>query len=207
MSEEGDLDEIKRYLPRYLSDDATRNLFDELKQFPANIDKRMYASSLRENLQVFQGDGFRDLLVAQLPEASVRSTSCVVVSNSCDVSPENRRFAEVRILYAPIIHLDKYKQLISRNTSAIVNIDIDNHLADIRKQRISHIFYLPSGQGHWNHEGMVRLDMIQSGPVDQLTNKGIVTRRLFSLSDYGFYLFLLKLSIHFTRIREHIARS
>jgi hypothetical protein len=30
---------------------------------------------------------------------------------------------------------------------------------------------------------------------------------LFTLSNFGFYLYLLKLSIHFTRIQEKIDRS
>jgi hypothetical protein len=37
--------------------------------------------------------------------------------------------------------------------------------------------------------------------------KTVQTRRLFSLSDYGFYLFVFKLSIHLSRIREGVDRG
>jgi len=35
----------------------------------------------------------------------------------------------------------------------------------------------------------------------------LLRNRLFTLSDYGFYLFLFKLSLHLTRIREGVSRN
>ena len=43
---------------------------------------------------------------------------------------------------------------------------------------------------------------LQSLDVVELTQN-----RLFTLSDYGFYVFLFKISIHLTRIRENIQRN
>lgn len=34
------IDEIKKYLPQYLSPESERQLFEELKRFPENIDKQ-----------------------------------------------------------------------------------------------------------------------------------------------------------------------
>ena len=37
-------EELKKYLPKYLSKDNYHNLLSELKSFPDNIDARMYTS-------------------------------------------------------------------------------------------------------------------------------------------------------------------
>lgn len=34
----------------------------------------------------------------------------------------------------------------------------------------------------------------------------IKQKKIFTLSNYGFYMFLVKLSIHFTRVREGVDR-
>ena len=39
-------DELKKYLPKYLSEENYNNLLTELKSFPYNIDNRMYTYSL-----------------------------------------------------------------------------------------------------------------------------------------------------------------
>ncbi len=42
-------DELKKYLPKYLSEENYNNLLTELKSFPYNIDNRMYTYSLDNN--------------------------------------------------------------------------------------------------------------------------------------------------------------
>ena len=49
-------DELKKYLPKYLSEENYKTLLAELKSFPYNIDGRMYTSMLDKNV-IFQGDG------------------------------------------------------------------------------------------------------------------------------------------------------
>ena len=48
-------DELKKYLPKYLSEENYKTLLAELKSFPYNIDGRMYTSMLDKNV-IFQGD-------------------------------------------------------------------------------------------------------------------------------------------------------
>ncbi len=107
-----DLDEIRRYLPSYLSEDSTHSLFESLDQFPENIDGRLYADSHLEDDLIFQGDGLADLLVVNLPDANIRPTPCMVVSNTCDIDPDNRRNFPARVCYAPILNLEKYERLL-----------------------------------------------------------------------------------------------
>ena len=56
-----DFDEIKKYLPKYLSREATEKLFQDLKDFPENIHKKFYGNVLNNENDLFQGDGILDL--------------------------------------------------------------------------------------------------------------------------------------------------
>jgi len=75
----------------------------------------------------------------------------------------------------------------------------------IKRQEITNAFYLPKKE-HIIEESIVLLDNVNSCKVDYFTERGIKGIRLFTLSDYGFYLFIFKLSIHFTRVREDVER-
>ena len=83
---------------------------------------------------------------------------------------------------------------------------INDHIARIKKQYISHIFFLPAGS-QLENDSIVLFDRINSLPNSLQDRNKIPEQRLFTLSDYGFYLFLYKLSIHFTRIRENVSRN
>jgi hypothetical protein len=50
-------EDLKTYLPKYLSAEGQANLFAELSQFPNNIDRRLYTLRLLNEMNVFQGDG------------------------------------------------------------------------------------------------------------------------------------------------------
>ena len=51
------------------------------------------------------------------------------------------------------------------------------------------------------------LDRINNCPIEAVSKEDIDKKRLFTLSNYGFYMFLVKLSIHFTRVREEVDRT
>lgn len=128
----------------------------------------------------------------------------MILSNTCDIDISNIRMIPSRVIYTPIIKLESYKQLLIKSRKN--ESSIRSHLDDIRKQRISHIFYLPAG-GSLKEEAFSLFDLISTYPADLIKKEDIPKRRIFTLSDYGFYLFLFKISIHFTRIREGVDRS
>ena len=76
-------------------------------------------------------------------------------------------------------------------------------LDHVRKQRISQFLYLPSGPAGFE-ESVVTLDDIQSVPLSSLD--GLQEQRIFALNQFGWYLLLIKLSIHFTRMGERLRR-
>ncbi len=97
-------DELKKYLPKYLSEENYKTLLAELKSFPYNIDGRMYTSMLDKNV-IFQGDGLKKMPIIDLVniERGVKNVSCLILSNTCDMDLSNSRMFPASIMYAPII--------------------------------------------------------------------------------------------------------
>lgn len=203
------MEEVEKYLPQYLSGPATASLFSELKQFPENIDKRIYTDKLKNDPSIYQGDGLRDLLYVNLPELKANPILGMIFSNTCDVSEENKRLFDSRLAFAPIFNLEKYKNALIKkyvDPGKKQLTSIVSHIDDIKKQNISHIFYLPKC-GSLEDDSFVFLDRINNLPASYFDANKIKDNRAFSLSDYGFYIFLFKLSVHFTRVRENVQRG
>ena len=196
-------EEIKRYLPQYLSGESQGELFDELKSFPDNIDQRVY-TSYASSETIYQGDGFNGLLIINFPSPEIKHAPALILSNTCDIHPENKRLISVRIVYAPIISYDSYKKMLLVKAKTRIK-KIYDHLDAIKKQYVSNIFYLPEGKG-LKYNAIVFFDRLNNCPAKTISKEMIENQRLFTFSNYGFYLFLIKISIHFTRIREGIDR-
>ena len=80
------------------------------------------------------------------------------------------------------------------------------HCDAIRKQHNSSMFYLPKND-KLGEDAIATLDRINNCDAQAVDFDELITKRLFTLSDYGFYLFLFKLSLHLTRIREGVSRN
>ncbi len=198
------IQDIQIYLPKYLSEENYRALLKELDSFPNNIDQRMYTTSLHDNV-VFQGDGYDSLPFVNLMkmEDGCKYRSGIVLSNTCDMAPENRRLYSSSIIYAPIMDLQKYVENLQINN--IREDTINNHITDIRKQAVTSMLFLPSNSKM--PDSIVFLDRIMSVDNSYISREELNSKRLFSLSDYGFYLLLFKLSVHFSRIQEKVNRG
>ena len=204
-----DFEEIKKYLPQYLSTTLQDRLFDELKKFPQNIDQRIYSTYLAKNETIYQGDGIEGLMVVNLPDPTIKPASSMVLSNICDIYSFHVRYFPSRIVYAPIFNLEKYKRTITNEFEIDPDVTLDkieDHIKAIKRQFVTQIFYLPKG-ARLQQDSIVFLDRLNNCPVESLSAEKIKERKIFTLSDYGFYLFLIKLSIHFTRVREELERK
>ena len=203
-----DFEEVKKYLPQYLSDESQDKLFKELKSFPENIDDRLYSQILKKEGIMYQGDGIDGMLVINLPSAEIRPVRSMILSNSCSIHPDNNKLFQSRIIYAPIFNLQKYIERLTNEYKNEENIEtkIEDHVNSLRRQLNTQIFYLPRG-GDLEADSIVFLDRLNNCPTDYVTDKEISQRKIFTLSDYGFYLFLIKISIHFTRVRENLERT
>ena len=200
--------EMRKYLPQYLSSTSQNELFKDLKEFPDNIDQRLFSPKLLDHDLIYQGDGIEGLMVSNFPSTETRDLPAIVFSNTCDLNPENSRFFSSRIVYSPIFKLDKYKHMLIEefvDTSEHTLEAINNHIEAIKKQLITQIMFLPKGS-KLHDDSIVFLDRVNNYPLGEMSVEDVKRKKLFVLSNYGLYIFLIKLSIHFTRIQENVDR-
>lgn len=198
------LNDLKLYLPKYLSTESEKLLFDNLKDFPKNIDTRLYTSALKDINIIFQGDGLDDMLIINLPNKEIKGTKSMVLSNTCDIDPKNKRNFPSQIVYTPIFNLSKYADALKRNSTK-TDKQVEEHINTIKKQKITQIFYLPK-INDVIEDSIIFFDRVNNCSLEHLKGMNLKEEKLFTLSDYGEYLFLLKLSIHFTRIQDKVDR-
>ena len=90
-----------------MSAESEKELFDELKSFPNNIDQRFYSDLSLDEQSYIQGDGVNEMLIVELPELKTKQAPAIIISNSCDISAENSRKLPTRICYSPLLSLKK----------------------------------------------------------------------------------------------------
>ena len=197
-------EEIKKYLPQYLSEIELNNLRKELENFPTDGTKdTVYTIALANADYLLQGDGVANLDYINFPDVVIKPINAILLSNTCDMSIDNKRMNPCRIMYAPILKFDIYARKLRES---FPSQRVDNHLRDIKAQQISQAMFLPKG-GKMDYDGIVFFDRAISIPLSEETMQSMCSNKLFTLSNFGLYLFLLKLSIHFTRIQERIDRT
>ena len=196
--------DIELFLPKYLSPENYKRLLQELDAFPNNIDKRMYTSSVESNV-LYQGEGYNPFPYVDLIhlDKGSKRVKGIILSNTCDISLENHRLYASSILYAPVVEIKKYYDVLIKNGA--IKEQVEEHLSAVRKQKVSSILYLPGISDL--KESIVFFDRIMSIDNSFIDRENLENNRLFSLSDYGFYLLLFKLSIHFSRIQEKVNRG
>jgi len=195
--DKGFLEEFKTFLPAYLSSGLKERLFEELDSFPDNYNYYMFDKG---RYDLLQGDLWDGLAICNISRNETKEVSGIILSNSCDIDVANESAYRRKVVFCPIISLEGYKQLLlsNKDTTAVENI-----INDIKKQRITYLFYLPVG-GDLKEECVALLDDTHSVHLDEfLANR---KNKFFALSQYGFYLLLIKLSIHFTRFHEGVLR-
>lgn len=195
-----DASTISSHLPLYLTDHEKSELANALDEFRRKGVGDYYSDDYDE--QILQGDGWSGLKVVEVESLDRKLIKGVILNNTCDVSPENRRAVPHRIMFAPIVGLDNYSKLL--RSRGVSEQGVDGTLEKIRAQSITNLFYLPVGPGV-DKESVVVLDDVKSLKAEVFHGtEG--KNKAFSLSMFGFYLFLFKLSIHFCRLHENIQR-
>lgn len=197
-------EELRKYLPKYLSEENYNNLLAELKSYPQNIDNRMYTSYLENNI-VYQGDGLKEMPFADMAniEKGIKKVNCLILSNTCDMDLANSRPFPASMMYAPIISLANYTSML--RIQGINDNKIENNVLNLKQQKITQILFLPANSQI--DDSVVFLDRIQHVDNRYVNRDTLKEKRLFSLSDYGFYMLIFKLSVHFSRIQEKVNRG
>jgi hypothetical protein len=193
------IDNIKKHIPYYLTQKDQDALIKALEDFP---DKMNYYTRFHKD-EILQGDGWNCLDIINFEAKNHKAIKGIILSNSCDISSKNKRDLPVRIGFAPIIPLSSYEKLLI--SSGIEEDKISDKLKSIKEQKITSLFYLPKGEG-LESDYIAILDDLHSLPANNFYQNQKKEKQ-FTLSQAGFYLFLLKLSIHFCRFREEILRD
>lgn len=196
-------EEIRNFLPTFLSQGSENAFLDEIKHFLRYSENRSYYTQvLRGQPFIFQGDGLEGLLIIKLPDTTTNLGKGMILSNSCDINPLNERLFETSLCYVPILSLPAYLNALRKQ---FPEERVAAHERELRRQSITQIFFLPQG-GKLANDAIVFLDRIISIANDTIDRSSLSDRRLFTLSDFGAWLFTLKLSIHFCRIRDKVDR-
>jgi hypothetical protein len=190
-------DQIQQSIPRYL----TSLQQDELVRQLSDFENRSYYTA-RFPDDILQGDGWSTLEILRFENGARDKIKGILLSNSCDIDPANQRDLPARIVFAPLVRLDAYRKLLESHFSAE---QINNKLTAIRRQHVTSLFFLPR-EGRLEAEYIAILDDLHTIPL-RVFQKGPQREKLFTLNQMGFYLFVLKLSIHFCRFQDGVIRS
>jgi hypothetical protein len=187
------------FLPKYLSPEQQKQLYEELQKFPEKLNYYMSPGSYPDN--VLQGDGWRGFVVIDFETTERKAISAVVLSNSCDIDPKNQADSPRKILFAPIVRLQSLEQVL--RDAGRGSEQIADKVSAIRKQHITTMFYLPELAGVMP-ESVALLDDCQQQPLHRFLAG--TRSKSFTLSQSAFWIFLIKVSIHFTRLNEGVNR-
>lgn len=186
-------------LPIYLSDTEKYKLFQDINKNYPNID--YYA--LTDATEFWQGDGWSKFDIYDFNDAKLKIISGLILSNTCDIYPENKRIIPNFINFCLVMNIKSYEDFLKSK-----NIDagsIKDHIDAIKRQAVSTRFYLPPQQ-RIDYGYVALLDHVYTLPLNKFlenTSKKLHLR----LSQAGFYIFLIKLSWHFCRMGEGIHRD
>lgn len=190
------LDDIKNHLPSYLSPAQKEELLEQIKNFPKI---NHYIAKYPE--EILQGDAWTGFTIIDFHSCEKQLLKGIVISNSCDIDLDNPRHLDVNIIFAPLVKLSRYQALL--HESGIEPEKVADKIQAIKQQRITSMMYFPKG-GELDDDYVVNFDDIHSQPLRFFSEQE--KRKLFTLSQAGFYLFVLKMSIHFCRFQEEIER-
>ncbi|GAF85940.1 unnamed protein product [marine sediment metagenome] len=182
------IDKSDLILPQY-----KQKLKECLRSFPEHFEKWFYSPSLPEDL--YQGDIFLDVPVTLIDEDGGPiggQAHVMLVSNSCDMQPSGSDCITV----ATIIDFQNFSR---EKPDSFSKDRWEDYLRSLTNNHITQYLYIPSGKTL--RESIVRFDQLISINKEFILKKYNETRelRLLSLSQYGYYYFILKLTYHFSR--------
>jgi hypothetical protein len=199
--------DFKDFFPAHLHGASKDSLKVALRQFhfKNKAEEINYSNFYSTNFNNYfsQGDVISEI---RYPISNLKNYSFekgyvtgIILSNTCDISKENKRSINLKqTLFAPVIKLQKYLDNLDLKCT---KEQIKNHHKEIISQRISNLFFLPD-QKNINEGFIALLDRIFWFPTSELDQLAPDEDRLLSLNQFGFYLFLLKISFHLCRLPE-----
>jgi hypothetical protein len=158
------VEQIQDHIPKYLTAAQQSELVGQLREFET---KNYYTALFAAD--ILQGDGWNSLEVIRFETGDRAKIKGILLSNSCDIAPENPREIPPRIVFAPLVRLKDFAGLLER--ASLRPEQIADKIDAIRKQRISSLLYLPQG-GALDDEHIAVLDDLHNVPRDHFSKRG-----------------------------------
>lgn len=193
-----DSNSIETHIPYYLTKPQKEGLVRALSDFGTR-DVNFYIDKYPD--KTFQGDGWAGLEVISFENGERKRIKGIILSNTCDISQDNKRVMPLKVVFAPVVSISKYAACLRKSISS--EEQITNKIQAIRDQKVTSMFYLPKSKTE-DSEYVALLDDLHSIPIQELEKTEC--KKIFTLSMFGFYLFLFKISVHFCRFHEEVAR-
>ena len=210
---------IREYLPPYLSVESNSQLLGILRDnFPHSYDPNILYKEL-DISTYYQGDAIADIPFTKFDIDTHKFDKYysrgIILSNTCDIDPNNPRDFIPNVIFGVVTILEEFLEHLENEKFDLKVIEkFENSL---KNNSLNSYFYLPelrNGDQVILKESFISFDTVTSLPISFLDNQ-VYNRqyqrlegdRIFSFSNYGFYLFLFKLSVHFSRIREGVDRD
>lgn len=172
-----------------------KELIQCLNEFPYGLDKWLYRTSVVDAQVLYQAD-----IVTDVPTCFINANGkpakgidiVCLISATCDIQDSRKEF----IVVAPIVPFHELKAGATDVKQAESRID------DIRKNKVFSYFYLPKQNSL--PEGFIdytRMVAVNSRYVNEI-KKTKPDRCILSLSQTGYYLFLIKLTYYLARMES-----
>ena len=174
-------------------------------QIPISLESTWFYSLHTSSIS-YQGDiidkfyvSFTDLEGDNIITQAIEDQACMLMSNTCDMYFEDKT-REKYISVAPIFNYDEFAN--SPKPAAYSEQGWIDFLKDVRENKITDILYIPGKNGI--NDSVVLLDMITSFDPKLLSAmiEKESTKRILTLSQIGYYFFLIKLTYHFARYED-----
>lgn len=186
-----DLEEVIPEL-KAIPEENRPKLQEYLNDFPDNMEKWFYSKPSADT--ILQGDLYENIPFLHLkpsicsPFDFLDNHECfpsqvMVLSNTCDIKHKKSRYVTV----SPLAAIQ----------GLVDNIKDENYLVSLKKNLKTDIMYIPSSPNGLLGESMVYLYRAMSIPIEYFGSKDV--KKISSLSQYGYYFFLIKLAWHFLR--------
>jgi hypothetical protein len=210
---------FERYITYYLNSDKKEDLFKEIvEHFPESTNSEKFYLKLQDLSSYYQGDGVGNvpfIVLNSHKEYEIRYLPAVILSNTCDINLDEKKKVDEDLFVVYAARFTLNNMISALRNRRVSEERIQSFIHGLKRNEISHLFYLPPmtiNDQTIIEESFVRFDLISSLPIPHFykiynTNYKIEGDRFFTLSDYGFYLFIIKLAIHFCRFSENVFRN
>ncbi|MBD7987098.1 hypothetical protein H9645_03560 [Luteimonas sp. Sa2BVA3] len=181
---------------------------DDLKEVVRQIQKlqegRGFLAAHHE-IPRLQGDIWSGLPIVRISadgHAAARPARAMLLSNTCDIAEENARDYRAHVTYVPVVRISAFERMLTNG--GLPQDRINSIVQSIRLNESTRVFFVEAGAG-LEEDCLAMLDQAFSASADIL-NAGHC-ERLAVLSDRGHWALVLKMSVHFCRLREGVVRA